>query len=267
MACMTSADADGRTPDPRLALSFGASSAEYERGRPSYPAEAVAWLVPAGATAVADVGAGTGKLTAALAAPGRTVVAVDPDPEMLAALHDRLPGVPTLRGTGESLPLADASMDAVTFAQSWHWVDPVRGSAEVARVLRPGGVLGLIWNVRDERAAWVAELSQVLHRSVAEVLVDGEGPRVAAPLGPLETHEVAWEQPMGVEDVVAMAASRSYVIAADPDRRVRLLAEVRGLASSVVGSDGLVRLPYVTHAYRAVAPWRAQGRRPERRPS
>ncbi len=253
MAPMTSSDADERDSDPRLALSFGAGSAEYERGRPSYPAEAVAWLVPSGATAVADVGAGTGKLTAVLAAPGRTVVAVDPDPEMLAALRDRLPGVPTLEGTGESLPLGDASTDAVTFAQSWHWVDPVRASAEVARVLRPGGVLGLIWNLRDERVGWVAELTHVLHRSVAEVMVDGEGPRVAAPLGPLESHEFAWEQPMRVEDVVAMAASRSYVITAEPDRRARLLAEVRALARSVVESDGLVRLPYVTHAYRALA--------------
>jgi hypothetical protein len=72
---------------------------------------------------------------------------------------------------------------------------------------------------------------------------------------------------MGVEDVVAMAASRSYVIAADPDRRARILAEVRSLASSAVDADGLVRLPYVTHAYRAVAPGRAQGRRPDSRPS
>jgi SAM-dependent methyltransferase len=265
MASMTGTDGRGR--DPRLALSFGSSAAEYERGRPPYPAAAVAWLVPGDATAVADVGAGTGKLTAALGAPGRTVVAVDPDPEMLAALRGRIPGVATFEGTGESLPLADASMDAVTFGQSWHWVDPVRGSAEVARVLRPGGVLGLIWNVRDERVAWVAELSEVMHRSAAEVMVDGEGPRVAEPFGPLESHHVAWDRRMSVEDVVDMAASRSYVITADPDRRARVLAEVRTIASSVVEPDGLVTLPYVTHAFRAAVVQPAQGRRPERRPS
>ncbi|MHB1491572.1 MAG: class I SAM-dependent methyltransferase, partial [Cellulomonas sp.] len=203
---MTSPDSHDGTVEPRshsAARSFGRHAAEYERGRPSYPAELVAWLVPDGATTVVDVGAGTGKLTAALVAPGRTVVAVDPDAQMLAALRGRLPGVETRVGTGESLPLTDASADAVTFGQSWHWVDPTRGSAEAARVLRPGGVLGLVWNIRDERVAWVAELSAVMHHSAAERLVSGGGPRVADPWGPPETREVAWESRMSVEDVVA----------------------------------------------------------------
>ncbi len=160
MSRMTSPDADDAGPRPAPGAVLRRSAAEYERGRPSYPAEAVAWLVPGDATAVADVGAGTGKLTAALAAPGAPSSPSTPTPRCSRRCAAALPGVATLEGTGESLPLADASMDAVTFGQSWHWVDPVRGSAEVARVLRPGGVLGLIWNVRDERVAWVAELSR-----------------------------------------------------------------------------------------------------------
>jgi SAM-dependent methyltransferase len=256
MVPMTSSDSLDGTIEPRLhsaATSFGSHAAEYERGRPSYPAELVSWLVPDDATTVVDVGAGTGKLTAALIAPGRTVVAVDPDAQMLDALRGRLPEVETREGTGESLPLTDASVDAVTFGQSWHWVDPTRGSAEAARVLRPGGVLGLLWNIRDERVAWVAELSAVMHHSAAERLIDSGGPQVAEPLGPLETREVAWERRMSVEDVVAMAASRSYVITAEPDRRARILDAVRDLARSVVEADGLARLPYVTYAYRATA--------------
>ncbi len=248
---MSSAEVHDSGRDHRLARSFGGHAGEYERGRPSYPVAAVQWLVPAGAIDVADVGAGTGKLTAALLAPGRTVVAVDPDPQMLAELRSRLPGVQTREGTGESLPLADASTDVVTFGQSWHWVDPVPGSAEVARVLRPGGVLGLIWNVRDERVAWVAELSAIMHLSAAELLVDGPGPRLAAPFGPLETFSVSWERRMSVDDLVAMAGSRSYLITAEREVRQRILAEVRDLAGSVLEDDGLVRLPYVTHAYRA----------------
>ena len=238
MSVMTSAEAHGHRADLRHARSFGSHAAEYERGRPSYPTESVAWLIPEGATAVADVGAGTGKLTASLLAPGRTVVAVDPDAQMLTALHNGLPGVETREGTGEQLPLDDASVDAVTFGQSWHWVDPARGSVEAARVLRPGGVLGLIWNVRDERVAWVAELSAVMHLSAAEALVDGDGPRVTAPFGPFETSVASWERRMSVDDVVAMAGSRSYLITAEPDERSRVLAEVHSLASSVVEDDG-----------------------------
>ena len=253
---MTSADSPDSAAGQRsrsAARSFGSHAAEYERGRPSYPAEAVAWLVPAGATAVVDVGAGTGKLTAALVAPGRRVVAVDPDPQMLAALRGRLPDVETREGTGEALPFTDASVDALMFGQSWHWVDAARGSLEAARVLRPGGVLGLVWNIRDESVAWVAELSAVMHQSAAERLVHGAGPHVAEPLGPLETFEVAWELRMSVDDVVAMAASRSYVITADQGVRDRILDAVRSLARAVVEHDGLVRLPYVTYAYRATA--------------
>ena len=102
---------------------------------------------------VADVGAGTGKLTRAVAATGAEVVAIDPDPAMLATLRDAVPGVPTFLGTAEALPLPDAGLDAIVLGQAWHWVEPVAGSREVGRALRSGGVLGLIWNVRDEARA------------------------------------------------------------------------------------------------------------------
>src|SRR6516162_4240881 len=120
-------------------LSFGSAAAAYERGRPSYPPEAIDWLLPRGARHVLDLGAGTGKLTTRLVERGLEVVAVDPIPDMLEVLRASLPETRALLGTAEEIPLADNSVDAVLVAQAWHWVDPGRAILEVARVLRPGG--------------------------------------------------------------------------------------------------------------------------------
>ena len=108
------------------ANSFGAVADVYERGRPQYPAEAIDWLVPPHATRVADVGAGTGKLTRQLHERGLDVVAVEPSAGMRGQLRRAVSGVPVLGGTGERIPLADHSVDAVLVAQAWHWVDPER---------------------------------------------------------------------------------------------------------------------------------------------
>ena len=143
-------------------LSFGAEAAAYERGRPSYPPEAIDWLLPPGARDVLDLGAGTGKLTTRLVERGLDVVAVDPIPEMLELLSNSLPDTPALLGTAEEIPLPDDSVDAVLVAQAWHWFDPERAVKEVARVLRPGGRLGLVWNIRDERLGWVKDLGRII---------------------------------------------------------------------------------------------------------
>lgn len=168
------------------ATSFGQQAAAYDRGRPEYPAEAVAWMLAAAGHDVVDVGAGTGKLTRAALATGRDVVAVDPDDAMLATLASRTPGVATHVGTAEKLPLPDASADAVIVGQAWHWVDPAAASREIARVLRPGGTLGLIWNIRDRSESWVAEFAAMMEPSGGENMVEGDGPRVEAPFGGLE---------------------------------------------------------------------------------
>src|SRR6516162_10656140 len=143
-------------------LSFGSAAAAYERGRPSYPPEAINWLLPRGARQVLDLGAGTGKLTTRLVERGLEVVAVDPIPDMLEVLGKSLPDTPALLGTAEEIPLPDDSVDAVLVAQAWHWVDPERAIPEVARVLRPGGRLGLVWNTRDARLGWVRELGEII---------------------------------------------------------------------------------------------------------
>src|ERR1700759_5867639 len=132
-------------------LSSGSAPAAYERGRPSYPPEAIDWLIPRGARQVLDLGAGTGKLTPRLVERGLDVVAVDPIPDMLEVLRTSLPETRALLGTAEDIPLEDNSVDAVLVAQAWHWVDPERAVPEVARWCRPGGRLGLGWKTRAGR--------------------------------------------------------------------------------------------------------------------
>lgn len=236
------------------ATSFGAAVGEYDRSRPEYPAEAVAWMLPADARDVADVGAGTGKLTSGLVAEGRVITAIDPDAQMLARLSQRLPDIRTLIGTGEDLPLPDASMDAVVFGQAWHWVDPPRASAEVARVLRPGGTLGLIWNIRDDAEPWVRELTDVMHSSDAEAMIADRGPVVGEPFGELEHETFRWTGSFTVESLVELAASRSYIITATAERRDEVLAGVRSLGERVRDVDGRIAMPYVTHAFTARKP-------------
>ena len=243
-----------------MALSFGQAAGIYEAGRPGYPSDAVAWLLdPArhngGVLEVADVGAGTGKLTRTLVELGADTVAIDPDLEMLSALRDNVPGVKTLPGTAERMPLPDESVDAVVLGQAWHWVDPEAGFTEVARVLRPGGVLGLVWNIRDESVPWVARLTRIMKGSNAEELLAGGGPRVGAPFGPLEEGRWEWSRPVTRDVLTAMVNSRSYVITASVEERARIDNEV-GMLFDEIGAvgDGTVALPYVTHAFRAVRP-------------
>ncbi|EFD55178.1 methyltransferase [Mycobacterium tuberculosis 02_1987] len=127
-----------------MSLSFGSAVGAYERGRPSYPPEAIDWLLPAAARRVLDLGAGTGKLTTRLVERGLDVVAVDPIPEMLDVLRAALPQTVALLGTAEEIPLDDNSVDAVLVAQAWHWVDPRPGDSggrpgvASGRAARPG---------------------------------------------------------------------------------------------------------------------------------
>ena len=144
------------------AAAFDRAADVYDAARPGYPAEAVAWLADGISGPVLDLGAGTGKLTAELVALGLDVTAVDPSRQMLRVLGERLPGVEALAGTAERLPLGDASVDLVVAAQAWHWVDESLAVPEVARVVRPGGRLGLVWNDRDESVDWVRELGELM---------------------------------------------------------------------------------------------------------
>ena len=230
---------------------FGEAAEAYERGRPEYPEAIIDWLLADAPSTVIDLGAGTGKLTRGLAGRVETIVAVEPDPMMRAALSERLPGTSVIAGTGEDLPLRDAYADLVVAGQAWHWVDPVRAVPEVARVLRPGGSLGMVWNDRDEDDPWIARLSGILADFGTSPDAAYE-PIIGAPFEELDTTDIAWTNDVTVDAVVDMVVSRSYVIALPQDRRDDLVRQVRELAyDGVDRTTALVPVRYVTRGYRA----------------
>ncbi|MBA8990880.1 SAM-dependent methyltransferase [Curtobacterium pusillum] len=237
------------------AQSFGAAADAYEHGRPGYPDEVAAGLVPDGARLVVDVGAGTGKFTRTLVGRAAEVVAVEPDRAMRERLTAVLPGVRALDGTGEAIPLPDGSADAVTFAQAWHWVDPARGSVEVARVLRPGGVLGLVWNVRDETRPWSQRLGALMRQPESRVM-DYGAPVVGAPFDDGEYERFHWVHEQERSAFLDMVASRSYVIVRPPAERTALLDAVQRLLDVDPDTAGRDTVPveYTTHVHRYVRP-------------
>lgn len=236
-------------------LSFGAQAAAYERGRPSYPPAAVDWLLTPQAGApvhdVLDLGAGTGKLTTRLVERGLNVVAVDPIAELLDLSRTTLPDTPALLGTAEHIPLPDNSVDAVLVAQAWHWFDPERALAEVARVLRPGGRLGLLWNVRDERLGWVKDFGRIvgLEHDWANATVV-----LPEPFTDVQTHQVEWTNYVTPQALIDYVASRSYCITSPADVRTRTLDDVRTLLAThpaLANAEGIA-LPYITVCARAI---------------
>jgi SAM-dependent methyltransferase len=240
-----------RSPDIVQARSFGAAADVYERGRPPYPPEALDWLLPPGARRVLDLGAGTGKLTRQLVRRGLDVVAAEPSDGMRRELRRAVPGARALAGSAEQIPLRDGTVDAVLAAQAWHWVDPARAVPEVARVLSPGGTLGLMWNIRDEREPWVARLGRLIHKAPEQ-----EGystrPVVGPPFAPVERFDVEWTYHLTAPALLDMVASRSYVITSPPERREAILASVRDLLETDPALAGRpdIALPYVTRCSR-----------------
>jgi SAM-dependent methyltransferase len=234
------------------AASFDAVATVYDAARPGYPAAAVEWLVPPDAVRVADVGAGTGKFTRALQRDGRIIVAVDPSPHMLEVLARTLPDVEVHAGAAEGIPLPDRSMDAVTFAQAWHWVDKALASIEVARVLRPGGSLGLIWNLRDERVDWVRELGIAMHADGDQFTDGANDPDVRAPFGAPDRAQFEWAAEYTPDGLLDLVRSRSYYTLMSSNEQRDTLAAVRELIRSHPQTTGMqtLALPYVTVCYR-----------------
>lgn len=233
--------------------SFDAAAAVYARSRPAYPGASIAWLLEDIDGTVVDLGAGTGLLAQGLVGRAAEVIAVEPSDNMRSELSAALPSVTALKGTGESMPLADGTANAVLCAQAWHWVDVDHASREVARVLRPGGRLGLIWNLRDESTAWVREFGRIMHGRDSAGWSDrirAGRPEVGEGFGALESHTTSWTQTLDVDGLVDLASSRSYVITMPGDKRREVLAAVRALAmESAV--DGTIELPYQTYSFRA----------------
>jgi ubiquinone/menaquinone biosynthesis C-methylase UbiE len=219
----------------RAARGFDTAADVYDRVRPGYPPEALDWLVNTlglgpGKTLL-DLAAGTGKLTAPLVARGLRVIAVEPSEAMLSVLRKAAPAAEALVGTAEGIPLADASVDAVTVAQAFHWFANDDALAEIHRVLRPGGTLALAWNRRDLTAPAHALLEEVMARAVGDTPRhrDGNWERVlyASPLfEPLASIELPNDQPQTPQGLVERAASTSFIAAMDEGSRADLLDEL-----------------------------------------
>jgi len=228
------------------ARSFGAEAHRYERARPTYAVEAVRFVLPDVPCRVADVGAGTGKLTEVLLGLGCDVVAVEPDDAMRA----RIRGARAVAGEAEALPLTDRSVDAVVAGQAFHWFEHELFLAEAARVLRPGGTVGLLWNSFDDAVPWVAELVDVIDAidRFGGLPID-EPPFEHASFEPPELVIHRHDQRFDAALLVDRVASTSHAITLPAAERAALLAQVRRLGEAQ-GAE--FDLPYVTNAWRAV---------------
>ena len=243
------AEDSSERPDP--ALSFGAVAGAYARARPTYPREAAAWLVGAHPAQVLELGAGTGLLTEQLTGLGHRVLATDPLDAMLRHLVTRLPGTPVVLAAAERIPMRARSVDVVVGAQAFHWFDLDRALPEIARVLRPGGHLGLVWNLRDERIPWVKRLGALIGSQ--EQGTDPTNALLASHLfGYVETSTYRFWQPLDRDRLHDLVRSRSNVATMSEPERHRLLRKVDELYEEYGrGHDGML-MPYVTHCFRAV---------------
>jgi SAM-dependent methyltransferase len=242
------------------ATGFAQGAEGYARNRPDYPSAVIDWLREALAlkatTTAVDLGAGTGKFIPSLLATGTRVIAVEP----VAAMRDRLakeyPHVVAVAGTADAMPLADASVDAVVCATAFHWFATREALAEIHRVLRPGGRLGLIWNVRDERVDWVTRLGAVVaHYEDDTPRQRSQAWRTVFPFdgfSPLQECEFAYTHEGPAERViVGRVLSTSFIAALPDDTRARVADEVRALidAEPTLAGRDRVEVPYRTMTY------------------
>jgi SAM-dependent methyltransferase len=254
------------TPAPSHAArarSFDAAAAQYAANRPSYPdalfdvIEELAGRPFAGARTV-DVGAGTGLSTARLHARGADVLAVEPGDGMTAQLRLALPDVPVVRGDGNRLPLADASVDFLTYAQSWHWTDPARSVPEALRVLAPGGALALWWNTVALDVPWLAEAAERIGRHFGQDTGAGNKNldlRVVDPEGRLDLvrRTVRWSRRVPVDTHLANIGSHSVFLVHGEESAAAYLAEERDHLIRAF-PDGIVEEVYDVVLLLAITP-------------
>jgi SAM-dependent methyltransferase len=240
------------------ARSFGAAAAAYAQHRPGYPAAAVEWalepLADQARPRLLDLAAGTGKLTEALL-PRGTVTAVEPDPAMLAELRARFPAVVAHEGTAEAIPLPDACVDAVLVGQAWHWFDPERAYPEIARVLRPGGLLAALWNADDGHVEWVRGFHDAGQWVSSIVRTPDEEPGLPShpAFEPDGFAQFANSVPTTVEGLVAILRTHSWALTSEPAEREAAFDRVRAyLATRPETASGEFDLPLITDVVRAV---------------
>ena len=242
-----------------LAGAFAGQGADYDRLRPGYPDAVLdAMLAPLAGSAptlrAIDLGAGTGKLSGALAERGLEVTAVDTSEAMLEVARARgrtiaAGSLSTHLARAEETGLPAASAELVTVAQAWHWFDAEEASAEVARLLAPGGVLALVWNMLDVTIPWVHRLSRIMH--AGDIHREDFAPTVGPELELTDRRAITWEDPMPTQDVIDLARTRSYVITAPEERRQKVLANLDWYLHDHLGHarGARVGVPYRTDLF------------------
>ncbi len=248
-------DRERKTDVHATVTAYASVAAAYERGRPGYPANAVAWITAMAGlgpgSAVLDLAAGTGKLTQQLTGTGARVIAVEPVAAFRAALG-RLP-VDIRDGSAERIPLARASVDAVAVATAFHWFDAPRALVEIRRVLRPGGTLAILWNERDPRDETQRALTALLEPHRHDEPRQSDEAWLTAFAGqtafePLRKRDFFHHHSFTVETLVERVKSISFVAALSDETRASLLEEVRELARR---RGQAFALPHLTHVYLA----------------
>lgn len=240
------------------ALGFERGAADYERGRPGYPAAAIARLAHeldiGPERVIVDLAAGTGKLTRALLGLGARVVAIEPVAAMREQLEQAVPGVDVLDGTAERMPLDDGTVHAVLVAQAFHWFDVPAAAAEIHRVLVPGGGLGVVRNEWDESVEWIVAMRALTAKHAARVERDRsddwrEALGATGLFSPCLQDIFPNPVRVSVDTLCARITSLSFVALLDDERRARLLDEVSALVAErgLVAADGLLDTPYRTH--------------------
>jgi SAM-dependent methyltransferase len=243
-------------------VGFASASDVYERGRPGYPRALIDFLLQAigerPAPLVLDIAAGTGKLTRQMTQAGARCVAVEPSASMLQVLRSTTPEAAALAGSAEALPIANASVDLVTVAQAFHWFDVDRSVNEMKRVLRPGGLVAIVWNQRDDTVPWIAELGRTIDPSSLSPRHNGESFGQAVEdlqaMGGFDHCSFRHEVEMSKGQIEEMVASRSYVRVLDEPRRQGVLDRVRHLVSTMPEPISVMYNTHVFTARRSLAP-------------
>ncbi len=233
---------------------------DYDRVRPGPPDEALDWLVPPDCKVAIDLAAGTGLFTRALQRRVGQVIAVEPDDRMRGVLAARSPGVRAVAGRGEAIPVPDASADGVFVSSAWHWLDPDLAVPEIARVLRDGGRLGVIWTSRDRRSDWVAELDRLRRPQAVQSAEDARSQLRRrhevmlpedAPFENVASASFEFVRTMSVDDAVDWLGTYSGVITAPAAERAAGLARAREALLTRADADEMIEMPMRSTCWRA----------------
>jgi len=263
--------ADPAAEKAARASSFGGVAEQYEAFRPGPPGEALDWILGGRVDTAVDLGAGTGGCTRVLLPRADTVFAIEPDDRMRAVLSAQVPGATAHKGTGESMPLPDASADAVVASASWHWMDPIPALTEIGRVLRPGGVFGAVWAGPDPEGPFMSQARALLEQtpsggdgggSLADAVTGGANLPDArleipddgsVPFDQPEFETFRWDIALTADDLIGLLGTMSWVILMEEPARISLFNTARRLLADALGikDEVTVDVAYQADTYRA----------------